>query len=211
MPALAPVAILAFFTVCSPVSIVLAMTGVTTADPVPGFISGLVLDRMTGIAGLVQVQALQPEPGIAIVIEVGIPPRFFAVTALAPDAETIVVNVAYLVATDASLRRVLEFFLDMACVTVDLAMGEPELEAGLVVIELGFAPARLLVAIHALFAQLAVVRVILGVAGVTGLPGIAVFLAALMTGATFGQRVFAPEQKIGLPMIEGILVEPDDL
>jgi len=54
------------------------------------------------------------------------------------------------------------------------------------------------------------VNVVFGVAGVTALFRLAVFFIGLVTAVTFHQAVFPVQQKIGVLVIEDILVEPDN-
>ncbi len=122
MPAFATVTILAFFYIRTPVSVVFAMAGVTTSNAIPIFLAGLVSNRMAGVAGLITVQAVKPELGIPVVIEAGFAPFLFGMAGFALAAESIVVDVPDLVATNAGFRSAFEFALNVAGVAVDLAV-----------------------------------------------------------------------------------------
>ncbi len=106
-------------------------------------------------------------------------------------AESIGVNIVDNVASGATLWRVFVLSLQVTGIAANLPMRKFQPEAGFIVIEFGFAPARGDMAGLAFFAELAAMRIVGGMTVVTGVFCLPVFLLLPVAVAACGQAVFS--------------------
>ncbi len=154
---------------------------------------------------------LEPELGVAIVIEAHPFPAPFTVTVLALVAVASPVGIVDAVAADTLLRQVAVPLSGVAGGARDPSMALPEREAGIGVIEAALLPAPGAMALFALPAQFATVRVIIAVACVA----LVRCLAELVSGPVAGEALQFPvrpfESEVGPGVVEGGLVQEQDV
>ena len=167
---------------------------------------------MTGIAFDLGVRRPQRELGRLIVVEMDRGPLPLVVAAVALRSVPSAVHIFDSVAVRTCRPEVLVAFVHMACGAGNGAMGLPEQEFGLLVVERFHAvPCRLGMTIVACFTQAAFVR-IRRLVTVETAPGCVAELRRLgVTGGARHRRMCVPERKICKCVIEGLAVQLDDI
>ena len=197
------VATLALFAKAPLVRVVLAVAGVTAGLQLLHFgiffVATLAFDRA--------VAALQLEPGIAVMVEVGLFPPIAGMAVLAFLPELARMDVVHPVAGIALLRGVLVALAGMATLAQGLAVLAAKRKIGLVVIESLLFPRGFFVAIAALFPEMALVRIVFPVTVDALRRRLAELFAGLVAIGAVGFGVAAFQLEIRAVVVEQLPVQ----
>jgi hypothetical protein len=191
------------------VRVVLAMAGdARTLDP--GVDAATLV---TGLAGQPGMAARERETAPDEVIERRVPPvgRRMTVLTLPPVQSRVIVVRG--VAVEARRRRVLVLLIDVTAHAGDVRVSPRQsIFGGCLVIEMGFGPGRLDVAVRAFAAEVALVPIVVLVApGAGGLGGVIVRRVLCVAVHAHPLDVLTEQRKVREVVIEGLGVQTDDV
>lgn len=138
-------------------------------------------------------------------------PVFCVVACLAFFAVSSLVIVVLAMTRDAGSRRVLIALIGMAGFTLGGVVLAGKGKAGLAVIEFHLFPGIFIVAVRAFVAKITFMFVVLLMAAYAGQWSIAIFHFGDVAGRALRFLVRAPKRKIGVRVVEGLLIDWGDL
>lgn len=115
------------------------------------------------------------------------------------------------VAVVTGFGHILVFLINMADIAGRITVGTMQREVGLVMVEIELSPVFRRVTTVAIIAQVSLVGILPAVTAVTGRCRLGIFFTRLVTGTAGNRGMRTLQGKIGLPMVKGQRVEPDNV
>jgi len=185
IPTFGRMTILALLAMGLIVYIVLTMAAVTLTGFSAVF-RNPVIERMTVVAGLIEMLAVEFVLGIPIVVEDRLVPAFLLVAGLTVIAEPFGMNIPDRMAIYTPCGGIFIFALQVTGIAGYLLMQKLQFEVCFIMIKLGFTPGVRVMAIGTFFTQLAVVRIVFGMTVVAGMFCFSILAVFFMAAATVG-------------------------